>query len=168
MTRLKILFGQSFVEQHALPRGLESHLLVAIPALPHDLRLSSPIPHNPQTPLLLPPYGHGSNNFAQMSFSPCKADPDNPDHIISQNYPSSGVSSPLQYCSFEANARHLGSTGQHAQSSKMSHSPDVLGRPRQPVHPTIDRQHGLRTNFPGIVPVSPFFAPVQPGLPHEV
>ena len=34
MTCLKILFGQSFVEQHALPRGLESHLLVAIPALP--------------------------------------------------------------------------------------------------------------------------------------
>ena len=31
---LKILFCQSFVEQHALPRGLESHLLVAIPALP--------------------------------------------------------------------------------------------------------------------------------------
>ena len=34
MTCLKILFGQSFVEQHALPRGLESHLLVAISALP--------------------------------------------------------------------------------------------------------------------------------------
>ena len=34
MTCLKILFVQSFVEQHALPRGLKSHLLVAIPALP--------------------------------------------------------------------------------------------------------------------------------------
>ena len=34
MTPLKMLFGQSFVEQHALPGGLESHLLVAIPALP--------------------------------------------------------------------------------------------------------------------------------------
>ena len=34
MTCLKILFGQSFVEQHALSRGLESHLVVAIPALP--------------------------------------------------------------------------------------------------------------------------------------
>ena len=34
MTCLKILYGQSFVEQHALPGGLESHLLVAIPALP--------------------------------------------------------------------------------------------------------------------------------------
>ena len=34
MTCLKILFGQSFVEQHALPRGLESHLVVPIPAFP--------------------------------------------------------------------------------------------------------------------------------------
>ena len=34
MTRLKILFCQSFVEQHALPRGLESHLVVPIPAFP--------------------------------------------------------------------------------------------------------------------------------------
>ena len=33
MTCLKILFVQSSVEQHALPRGLKSHLLVAIPAL---------------------------------------------------------------------------------------------------------------------------------------
>ena len=137
-------------------------LLPADSTLPHDLRLPSPIPDNPQTQLLPPPYGHGSNNFAPMSFSPCLADPDKPDHLVSQNLPSSGVSSPLQCCSFEANVRHPGSRGQYAQSLKMSLSPGVLGR--QLVH----HQPGFRTNFPGIVPVSPFFTPVQPGHPHQV
>jgi len=158
--------AKEFIPRHSATPPSWMFLLPADSTLPRDLRLSSPIPHNPQTQLLLPPYGNGSNNFTQMSFSPCQADPDQSDHLVSQNHPSSGVSSPLQCCSFEPNVRHPGSTGQHAQSSKMSHCPGVLGRPSQPVHPTIDRQR-LRTNFPGIVPVSPFFAPVQPGPPHE-
>ena len=160
--------AKEFIPRHSPTPPSWMFLLPNDSTLPHDLRLSSPIPHNPLTQLLLPPYGNGSNNFAQMSFPPCQADPNKPDHLVSQNHPSSGVSSPLQCCSFEANVRHPGSAGQHAQNSKMSHSPCVLGRPSQPVHPTIDRQHGLRTNFPGIVPMSPFFAPLQPGLPHEV
>merc|ERR1719209_876515 len=55
----------------------------------------------------------------------------------------------------------------------MSHSPNILACPGQPVHssahPTIDgiQQHGLETNFQGIVPVSSFFTPVQSGHPHE-
>ena len=121
---------------------------------------------------------YGSNDLTiqhQKSFPPSQANPGKPDQLVSQNHPSSGVSSPLQCCSIEANIGHPRSTIQHAQGLEMSHSPDILGRSSQPVHglvhpPPIDHIHqlGLRTNFPGIVPVSSFFTPVQSGPPHEV
>ena len=150
-------------------------LLPTDPTLPFDMRLASPIPHNTQPQLVLPPYG--SNNLAlqhQKPFSPCQANQGMPEDLVSQNHPRSGVSSLLQCCSTEANNGHPGSPIQNAQGSEMSPSPDVLGCPSQPVHglvhpPIIDQihQHG-RINFPGIVPVSSFFTPVQSRHPHEV
>jgi len=149
-------------------------LLPADPTLPYNLRLASPIPHNTQPQLVLPPYG--SNNLAlqhQKPLSPCQANPGMPDDLVSQNHPRSGVGSLLQCSSIEANIGHPGSPIQNAQGSEMSPSPDVLGCPSQPVHglvhpPIIDQihQHG-RINFPGIVPVSSFFTPVQSRHPHE-
>ena len=47
----------------------------------------------------------------------------------------------------------------------------ALGQPvLGSVHPSIDggQEHGLKTNFLGIVPVSSFFTPVQSGHHHEV
>jgi len=150
-------------------------LLPTDPTLPFDMRLASPIPHNTQPQLVLPPYG--SNNLAlqhQKPFSPCQANQGMPEDLVSQNHPRSGVSSLLQCCSTEANNGHPGSPIQNAQGLKLSRSPGVLGHPSQPVHglvhpPIIDQihQHGLRTNFPGIVPVSSFLTPVQPQHPHE-
>ena len=160
--------AKEFIPRHSPTPSPWPFLLPADSTLAHDLRLSSPIPRNLQTQLLLPPYG--STNLPlqhQKSFSPGPAEPD---HLVSQNHPSS----PLQCCSIEVNMRHPGSTGQQAQDSRMSHSPNILARPGQPVHssvhPTIGgiQQHGLETNFQGIVPVSSFFTPVQSGHPHEV
>ena len=157
--------------QSPTPPSWLFHLPADPPSLNHDLRLSSPTPHNLQTQLLLPPYG--SNNLA-LQHQKCSPGLADPDHLVSQNHPGNGLSSPLQCCSIGVNMRHSGSIGQHTQDSRMSHSPDILGCPGQPVlgsvHPSIDggQEHGLKTNFLGIVPVSSFFTPVQSGHHHEV